>query len=284
MPEKRTILVDGDILVYQSAQQNEHPIHWGDGLWTLHGEEHPAVDMLNSQIFGLQEKLGADEVAIALTDEVNWRKAILPTYKSNRADKRKPMLIPALRAYLESPEFKGAKVYRKPTLEGDDVLGILATHKKAIPGEKIIVSLDKDMKTIPGLHYNQGKSHLGIFEVTPKEADEWHMIQTLAGDQTDGYSGCPGVGMEKAQKYVRERAMATLLPREITRGPRKGQVVTEPQIVYADPSVPLWSIVVSHYEAAGLTEEDALVQARVARICRNTDYDYERKEVKLWNP
>jgi DNA polymerase-1 len=42
--------------------------------------------------------------------------------------------------------------------------------------------------------------------------------------------------------------------------------------------------VVAAFESKGLTEEDALVQARVARICRASDYDFKTKEVKLWNP
>ena len=35
---------------------------------------------------------------------------------------------------------------------------------------------------------------------------------------------------------------------------------------------------------AGLTEEDALVQARVARILRANEYDFGTGEVKLWEP
>ena len=26
----------------------------------------------------------------------------------------------------------------------------------------------------------------------------WHLIQTLAGDQTDGYGGVPGIGVKRA--------------------------------------------------------------------------------------
>ncbi len=58
----RIILIDGDILVYQSAQQCEKPTHWGEGLWTLHAWEDEAKAMLNDQIFGLQNALGADKV------------------------------------------------------------------------------------------------------------------------------------------------------------------------------------------------------------------------------
>ena len=30
------------------------------------------------------------------------------------------------------------------------------------------------------------------------DGQRWHLIQTLAGDQTDGYSGVPGIGIKRA--------------------------------------------------------------------------------------
>lgn len=278
MPD-RVILIDGDILVYQSAQNAEKETDWGAGLWTLHAWEDEAKCQLNDMIFGLQEVLGADRVILALTDPVNWRLSVLPTYKGNRAGKRKPMLIPALRRWItEDPDFE---VFQRPNLEGDDVLGILATHKHLVKGEKVIVSLDKDMKTIPGFHYNQGKPDQQIFEVTPAEADDWHMIQTLAGDQTDGYSGCPGLGLAKATRAVKERICLVPFEHTIKRGARKGQT----EVRFEErPAEALWDVVTSHYQAAGLGEEEALRQARVARICRASDYDFKTKEVKLWTP
>jgi DNA polymerase-1 len=42
--------------------------------------------------------------------------------------------------------------------------------------------------------------------------------------------------------------------------------------------------VVSLYAKAGLTEADALRQARLARILRWTDWDNKKKEPILWTP
>jgi DNA polymerase-1 len=45
-----------------------------------------------------------------------------------------------------------------------------------------------------------------------------------------------------------------------------------------------WNAVLNAYEKAGLSEQDALVQARVARILRASDYDFKERKVKLWEP
>ena len=60
-------------------------------------------------------------------------------------------------------------------------------------------------------------------------------------------------------------------------GPKKANNLLEGQ-----KPADYWGIIVQAYKAVGLTEEDALVQARVARILRCEDY--EKGGVKLWNP
>ena len=46
----------------------------------------------------------------------------------------------------------------------------------------------------------------------------------------------------------------------------------------------LWERVVKGYEKYKLSENDAIIQARVARILRHGDYDWTTKQVTLWNP
>lgn len=250
----KTILIDGDIIAYQAAAACEQAIDWGDGLWTLHADETLAKSTVDAKIEKLLDQLGADKAIIALTDGVNWRKQILPTYKANRTDVRKPMVLPVLRQHL----IENHNAYLRPTLEGDDILGILATHPTLVKGEKIVVSLDKDMKTIPGNHFNMAKPELDVFTITAEEAAYWHMTQTLTGDTTDGYSGCPGIGPVKAEAILKN--------------------------CIKDGKADYWPAVVAAFAKAGLPETEALVQARVARICLHTDYNFKTKKVKLWTP
>ena len=45
----------------------------------------------------------------------------------------------------------------------------------------------------------------------------------------------------------------------------------------------LWGVVKDCFKQQGLTENDALIQARLARILRNTDYDFKKKQPILWS-
>ena len=85
----RTLLIDGDILIYKIASQMKRQTHWGDGLWTLHCDEKICKAEVDKQIQELLDNL-ADNL-FALTDKKNFRKDILPSYKDNRKQKRKPL-------------------------------------------------------------------------------------------------------------------------------------------------------------------------------------------------
>lgn len=134
-----------------------------------------------------------------------------------------------------------------PRLEADDVLGICGTYEPLFK-EPIIWSIDKDLMQIPGLHLVDDE----IVEVTPEQADYFFLKQVLTGDQADNYAGCKGIGEKRATAILDE-----------------------------DPT---WGAVVKAYEKAGLTEEDAISQARLARILRHGEYDMENSTVKLWSP
>jgi DNA polymerase I len=145
-------------------------------------------------------------------------------------------------------------------LEADDVMGILATTDK-YSDRAVIVSIDKDMRTIPGRHLNPAKD-TRIVTVTPDEADYAWMTQTLVGDSSDGYKGCPGVGPVGAYKIL----------------PALGRRSEGEWLKRA------WPLVVSAFAGKKLSEDDALMQARMARILRRSDYDKTTKEVILWHP
>lgn len=185
------------------------------------------------------------EYRLCFSDSRNFRKDINPTYKANRKVTRKPMAFKEFRAQI----MEQYPSITKPTLEADDILGILATKPGA---DAIIVSGDKDLMQIPGKHLKDGE----IVVVEEREASHFFYTQILTGDQVDGYPGCPGIGKVKAEK-----------------------ILSNP-VAIEDP----WYYIVDAYEKAGLTEDDALLNARMARILRWQDWDNEQQKVILWKP
>lgn len=251
----RTLLIDGDIDAYKVAARVETTIDWGDGVVAKSANSEDAKKQIDTMYRRLKKMFMADRMIICLSDDTNFRKTILPSYKSNRKNVIKPALLAELKKYMH----ESYEVFKRPTLEADDVLGILATVGDVpglITGDRIVVSEDKDLKSIPGMLFNPRHPERGTVAIMTWQADLEHMRQTLTGDSTDGYSGCPGIGKGKVDKILTKK--------------------------HADQT--LWELVVAAYVKKGLTEKDALVQARVARILRAEDYDFINKRPILWMP
>lgn len=238
------LLVDADIVCFQFASVNEVEYQWDEDLSSKVIDLDKAIEELELFIKDLKKELRAKDIVFCFSTPPNWRNQILPSYKSNRK-KEKPSLFYALKDYIMT-EFV---CKTKPSLEADDVIGIMATLK---PGKYVIASIDKDLKQIPGKHFNWRTGDLT--EVSVEEADRFFYQQVLTGDPTDGYKGCPGIGPKKAAEILDEAG--------------------------DNP----WPAIVAAYESKGLTEEDALVQARVARILRKTEWDFKKQKLKLWVP
>lgn len=240
-------LIDADIVAFKVASLCEEVSAFGgETVVTDVPKAHQMVDELIAEYC---EATGCDRVMICLTDSKNFRKDVDPTYKTNRKDHYKPLLLGPLKEYM-STEYQS---FTRPGLEADDVMGILATGPY-LKGDKVIISEDKDMRTIPAAVYNPRKPDLGILYIDELDADRFHMWQTVCGDPTDGYTGCRGAGPKAAE-----------------------------EIIGADREE-LWDMVVDIYEGKNQTEADAINQARMARILRSCDWNNREKLVKLWHP
>ena len=247
------LLFDADMLAFEITAICEVETDWGDDVWTLHSDANQCREMFDVYIQDVVGKIlrkvdyeGRYNIIMCLSDDDNFRKEILPTYKLNRVGKRKPLAYKALIKHIKDKY----DVRQLKKLEADDVIGLLAT-KSGHKVKPIIVSCDKDFNSIPDvLLYNHRKDT--ITETTNEGADFYHLYQTLVGDQADNYTGCPTIGDKRATSLL------------------EGE--------------PTWDTVVKAFEKQGLTEEDALLQARVARILRDGEYDYNKEEVVLWKP
>ena len=245
------LLIDGDMVCFRACSSVEREINWGNDIWTLHVDLNEAKERFESimettitDALDAHKYHGAFEVKFCFTDRANFRHAILPTYKANRAGKRKPVGYAALVSWVKA-EYD---TITKANLEADDCMGIFATNPK-YRDKCIIISGDKDLMCIPGYHYDFLHKEYG--HSSDEDAMRHFFMQTLMGDTTDGYSGCPKVGKVTAQR-----------------------------ILDKDCS---WHAVKESYEKAGLSENVAITQARVAKILTVDDLDKEGNVI-LWKP
>ena len=235
------LLIDADYIVYKACSAAEEDIDWGDDVIMVVSNLKDARRHVQNDLDRIKSVFPfSEEIILFFSDSINFRKKILPEYKGHR-NRKKPCGYKRVIKELET-EYQ---VIRMPTLEADDALGIYAT---ANPGN-IIVSPDKDMKQIPGQLYNLDE----MMSVTLEEGEKMHYLQTLSGDQTDGYGGVPGMGMKRAEAWFQKYGYN-------------------------------WDAVVRAFMDKDLSERDALINARLAKILTVNDYDFEQREPILWSP
>ena len=235
-----SLLIDADFIVYKACAANEIDIDWGDDVILVTSRFSEAYKSVERELMGIATDLGCfDDSILFFSDSVNFRKSIDPTYKGHR-NRKKPC---GYRRVINKLK-EDYHVVVMPTLEADDAMGIYATKEQG----HIICSPDKDMRQIPGELYDLSD---GVVTVTPEEGKRWHFIQTLAGDQTDGYSGVPGFGIKRAISFFEENGYT-------------------------------WDAVVEAFASKGLDESVALQNARLAKILQHSDYDFTNQCVKLW--
>ena len=149
-------------------------------------------------------------------------------------------------------------------LEGDDLFAMLEAK---IPNS-VVVSIDKDMHTLPNIEYL--RPHVMAWPVKQSQdfADHYWLYQVLIGDSTDGYKGLMGCGPKGAEKILNEYMEVG--------------IDSDGQQTHKFDFDGAWSAVVEAYRAKG--QMNWLEQAQMARILRVGDYDSKNKRVKLFNP
>ena len=239
-----TLLIDADLFLYQACAAAEKEYRWEQDVYTKLCDLGEAKDIFRDKMKFVTDTLQSDKMILCFSDKLNFRKLVSETYKANRKDISKPT---GFKPFIEWA--KGThKYYWKPSLEADDCMGIMQT----MPGSNtIIVSDDKDMKTIPGRLFRPMADEM--LEISTDEADYNFFTQCLTGDPTDGFPGLPGFGPKKAETLFKAHRAS-------------------------------WSTVENAYIKAGQTKDDALTQARLARILRWSEWDAKHNTYKLWEP
>jgi len=241
--------IDADILLHRAVSFTEDEF---EGQTVALPQQALWVfnDMLETWLKQVRETVDLEDYHLVITVGKNFRYGLYDEYKGNRKDIAPH---PAMHGLKELVKEYQSTVWEEG-IEADDYIGIKVTET---PGA-FAVSADKDFATVPchlyvpASHGKPGSWH----HFSEDEANLNWLRQTMTGDTIDNYKGIPRVGKVKA---------AGILPRP-------------------EPVDVMWPKVVAGFVKAGLTEDDALTMARLARILRAGEYDFKTKRVKLWEP
>lgn len=229
-----TLLIDGDLITYRyafGAQTNHYFLEAGnkrfnfdpslslgqikqlepikDTSYEIQNEPTAVSPKLvnsfvNEFILSLLDQFKTTKYKIYLSPptESLFRSRITSEYKAHRKHLKKPILYESIRKYLI--EEHGAEV--GVDQEADDCIGIAANENT------IIVTIDKDLRMIPGLYYNfvtktlYTISELGQLTLENNKLTgdglKWFYAQLLLGDPTDNIKGIHGFGPKKTYKLL----------------------------------------------------------------------------------
>ena len=194
-------LIDGDIILYESAYAAQSIEEVPD--WEL------VESIVNRKIEQICYDVDADSYELFLSSSGSFRHNAYPMYKQNRSTK--PIHYANLCSYLL---YQKTSSVSAPLLEADDELAIAYNDD---PDNCIICTRDKDLRQVPCLLYSWPVYNLpsiGPLRIQNEGQLEWRdgrvlgdgypwfIYQTLVGDPTDNYGGCPGIGPKKVMKAL----------------------------------------------------------------------------------
>ena len=240
-----TALIDADIVAFRAAAKVQDD--FGDGkVSDSRVAIREAEFILQSWTQYIKPNISI--LCFSCSSKKYFRHDIYPEYKAQRRDLERPQALNDVIAYLKD-KYKYLEV---KGLEADDLMGIYGTGTQ-FPNP-VIVSIDKDMMTVPTKVFNPDKMRRAV-KINTGIANTLMFKQAMTGDSTDNYKGIPGTGPAKAEK-----------------------------IIQSAPAANPWPTVEQAFIDAKLTRDYAITMVRLARILRAEDFNFDTGEVRLWHP
>jgi hypothetical protein len=194
-------LIDGDIVAYRCAASCEKQGVLVEDFWVAQARSRDLLQRIKQTVSGNDDHL------IFLSGSENYRKKINPAYKENRDGVKRPEWLEPLKEWLLTDWGAIMGI----NCEADDLLGIEQTKD---PETRVICTLDKDLRQVPGNHYSweiqgtvKGKTWIRPEErliVSPMEGLFNFYWQLVMGDPTDNIFGFDGKGRTKVPKFLEE--------------------------------------------------------------------------------
>jgi DNA polymerase-1 len=195
-------LIDGDSILYKVGFALEEELEDEEGNITYNVDLINAKDYIDGLIDGILFNTSCDSLELWLGETgTNFRFALASEYldhdyKHNRKETRKPDKYNEMLEYIK-------KQYKSKSSKDCEVDDAVCYKLAESPDKYTLCAIDKDvLYQSVGKHYNYGKDEW--VTVTNYEAIYYAYLQTLTGDPTDGYKGCPNIGPVKAKKLLGE--------------------------------------------------------------------------------
>lgn len=244
-------ILDGDILAYRIAFRAD-----SEGIEDVEDWVKDAI------VKWTPPKVTEVLVAFSCPRSKNFRRKLWDSYKAHRDTGKQS---PECRLEVEDVLKEECQHFVCGNqIEADDFMGIAASSPSR---SCIAVTIDKDLRSVPGWHWNPDKELEPVL-VSEEEADRNFHIQWLTGDTTDNIPGIWKMGPAKANKLIDSVSKSD------------------------------WTqAVLATYEQAKdrnkekYTYDYCLAMARCVRILRCGDVSEKKitskdidKEIKLWTP
>jgi len=167
--EERVCELDADSLVYRLAFMVD----------LMEGGEQLCAQMVDGTMAKIYDGAQATKVNVYLGTDTNYRLDIAKTfkYKGNRDDKERPQFYDAIRSRFVNI-YNAQLIHER---EAEDAVGIAAMQHKYYD-DYVIGAIDKDMKMIPGYHFNYVKMTLEFID--PVQAARNFYMQLMTGDKS----------------------------------------------------------------------------------------------------
>lgn len=167
--EERTTEFDADSAVYRL----------GFMVDLMEGGEYLASQMLDGLISKIYDGTQCTKLNVYLGTETNYRLDVAKTfpYKGNRDRSERPQFYDAIRTRM-------VNLYNAELVEGreaEDAVGI-SGMKHEYYDDYVIAAVDKDMRMIPGYHFNYAKMTLDFID--PVQAARNFYMQLMTGDKS----------------------------------------------------------------------------------------------------
>lgn len=193
--ENKIAIIDCDSVIHQCAHPGKND--YGEPLPEYIEEEYEiAESKLSERIMSIlskmEEKYNIIGHYICIKGKGNFRYELYPDYKAKRLEP-----LPIINHLCEFLKRNFEDVIVADGCEADDVCFSIS---KSVGHTGIIASIDKDLKQIPGIHYNYNWE---TWDIVSEEEARYNLgIQLLMGDAGDNLNPLRGVGKKTAEKKL----------------------------------------------------------------------------------